>query len=433
MIPVHTSIILDTRRELKDGTFPVKLRITYQRQRKYFSTNYTLTEEDYSKARGDKPKGRFKELQLAFQAIEQRAIKAIDQLPVFSFEGFEKKLLNKSVRNEVFSVYEHHIEQLKKDGNASTAVFYESAYFSILSFTLQAPLPNRKGVSIEEIKRRKEFLLTNKKPLLFSSVTIDFLKSYEKWMLNRGKTVTSVSMYLRTLRTLFNEVIATGDLNAELYPFGKRKYQIPASRNIKKAINLSDVEKIFNYKAAHASEEKARDLWVFSYLCNGINMKDIARLKYKQLNTETITFIRAKTERTSKHNLKPIVAIRSHEIDLVIEKWGNKPALPDSYIFPILTDGLTAEQELAKVRQATKTLNKYIDRIATTLGIEKHVTSYTARHTFSTVLKRAGAPTEVISEALGHHSVTTTQNYLDSFDDTTKRHFAKQLTAFKKD
>lgn len=41
-------------------------------------------------------------------------------------------------------------------------------------------------------------------------------------------------------------------------------------------------------------------------------------------------------------------------------------------------------------------------KIRKKVGIEKSVTTYVARHTFSTVMKRSGASTEFIQEALGH-------------------------------
>jgi site-specific recombinase XerD len=68
--------------------------------------------------------------------------------------------------------------------------------------------------------------------------------------------------------------------------------------------------------------------------------------------------------------------------------------------------------------------------IAESIGIES-LTTYTARHSFATILKRSGASTEFISEALGHGNLKTTQNYLDSFEDDQKRETAKALTAFK--
>ena len=71
-----------------------------------------------------------------------------------------------------------------------------------------------------------------------------------------------------------------------------------------------------------------------------------------------------------------------------------------------------------------------IEKIAGELKISKKVTTYTARHSYSTILKRSGASIEFISEQLGHKDTKTTQAYLDSFEDDTKREFAKKLTDF---
>ena len=68
--------------------------------------------------------------------------------------------------------------------------------------------------------------------------------------------------------------------------------------------------------------------------------------------------------------------------------------------------------------------------IAKTLGITNDVTTYAARHSFATILQRSGAGTAFISEALGHSSTKTTQNYLAGFEDETKRNLTKALTAF---
>jgi site-specific recombinase XerD len=122
--------------------------------------------------------------------------------------------------------------------------------------------------------------------------------------------------------------------------------------------------------------------------------------------------------------------MRTPEIDEIINRWGNKPAYSDAYVFPLLEPALTAEKERAKIQHATKTINKYIKRVAAAVGIEKNVSTYTARHSFSTVLKRAGAPIELISESLGHSNLKTTESYLDSFEDTIKQQYAARLTAF---
>ncbi|MEM7037592.1 MAG: Arm DNA-binding domain-containing protein, partial [Bacteroidota bacterium] len=68
-----TAIILDTRRKKKDGTFPVKLRVTHNRKQKFYGTKISLTKSDFEKATGSRPRKEFKELQIQMQAIEQKA------------------------------------------------------------------------------------------------------------------------------------------------------------------------------------------------------------------------------------------------------------------------------------------------------------------------------------------------------------------------
>ncbi len=79
-----------------------------------------------------------------------------------------------------------------------------------------------------------------------------------------------------------------------------------------------------------------------------------------------------------------------------------------------------------------RSINDWMLKIRLSLGIEKKVTTYVARHTFSTIMKRSGASTEYIQEALGHTDMKTTQNYLDSFEKEAKREFAQKLMPFKK-
>ncbi|WP_319589260.1 site-specific integrase, partial [uncultured Draconibacterium sp.] len=270
----------------------------------------------------------------------------------------------------------------------------------------------------------------NRKKLNFWDVTPDWLKEYEKWMLDEGKSRTTVGIYLRSLRTILNNAIHDGNLDRESYPFGKRKYQIPAGNNKKKAFVISDIQKIVEYTPANTFEEKARDMWLFSYLCNGVNVKDIARLKYKNISDNKIHFYRAKTERATRKDLSEITVVLLPEISAIIDKWGTKPIEPGNYIFGILDENDTPEQELFKVKSATKSINKFMKRIGENIGLPYKPTTYYARHSFATVLKRSGAPTEFIKESLGHKDMKTTENYLDSFEDEIKESFQKKLLNF---
>ena len=87
---------------------------------------------------------------------------------------------------------------------------------------------------------------------------------------------------------------------------------------------------------------------------------------------------------------------------------------------------MTPEEEYRAVQQTVQTINKNLTKICNALEIDK-ATTYTARHSFATVLKRSGASVEFISESLGHKSKQTTQNYLANFEDKEKAKWANLL------
>ena len=112
---------------------------------------------------------------------------------------------------------------------------------------------------------------------------------------------------MRLPRTSFNEAIEDGIIKKEkCYPFGRRKYKITALKNTKKALELNDIKKIYYYKCdpKNESEQKAKDYWLFSYFGNGMNPKDIACLKYKNIHDEYIVFEHSKTERALRSDPK---------------------------------------------------------------------------------------------------------------------------------
>lgn len=126
-------------------------------------------------------------------------------------------------------------------------------------------------------------------------------------MLQKNCSKTTVGIKIRALRAVFNEVLEMGIIKREKhYPFGRRKYQIPKSKKIKKALEPEQLKAIYFYEPNCSHLKKVKDSWLFSYLGNGINPKDIVYLKNKDVQDNFITFIRSKTERTTRNDPKRI-------------------------------------------------------------------------------------------------------------------------------
>lgn len=388
-IKAEASIYLDEHRPKKNGKCSVKIKVTFSRKRKYYSTGIDLTSDEFKIiVNGKRRTPEQKEIRTKLNYVYTKAIDVIDNLNVFTFDAFEQMYLEqRNTQNSVSFAFDKYIEQLKLEKRLGTAVSYECAKNSIESF--------------------------NKK-LTFAETTPTILKKYENWMLENNKSLTTIGIYLRSLRAIYN----LQNIDKSLYPFGeaKNKYSIPTSRNIKKALTVEEIAKIYNYEAApHTNKEMAKDYWLFLYLCNGMNVKDFCLLKWENIDGQMLTYNRAKTKRSKKESKKITIALKSETWD-IIKKWGQPSLLKDAYIFPHLNPEMTAEKERASYQQLTKIINKYMKQIVAELGINKNVTTYFARHSFATVLKRSGAKIEMISELLGHSSVDVTESYLDSFE-----------------
>jgi len=175
----------------------------------------------------------------------------------------------------------------------------------------------------------------------------------------------------------------------------------------------------------------ARDYWIFIYLCNGMNVKDVCLLRRKDIQGDKITFVREKSKRTKRETSEIVVSLKP-EARAIISKWGRVSLDPDAYLFPHISKGMTAERQREVYQQVTKNINKYMKRVAAKLDIQKDVTTYYARHSFATILKQSGASVEMIGELLGHSDTKTTRNYLAGFESDAIRKATDVLTAFKK-
>jgi integrase len=404
---VSLNLFHENRYAAKDNQKAIKLVVCFRRKRKYFPTGVSLTDEDFKELFVC----RKKDIIESRQSLERTFYKfkiIIDTLlekNKFSFENLDRNLNTESNKKTILvECFERKIEVFKSNKQLGSATNYECALKTILEFD-------------------------SRKQLDLKHITVDWLKKYEHHMLEKKRSYTTIGMYLRDLRAVMNEAILSKALDISYYPFGRGKYEIPSSKGRKLALPLHTIKQIYQYESPFDQTiSKYKDLWMFSYFCNGANFNDILRLKFKNINGSEITFLRGKTINTSKEK-KSIVVYLTDEMREIIERIGNPIRLPDNYIFPYLTGKESIEKEYEIIKDVIKRTNKRMARISHHLGIPK-VTTYTARHSYATVLKRSGANIAFISESLGHSDLKTTENYLASFETEEREKNARLLVAF---
>ena len=169
------AIYPDKRRIKTDGNLPLKLRITYKGNRKYYATGYDADLKDWISIKENKVRGDLKKVSIALLEIQVNAQNCCSALEGFSFLKFEGAFFPKSLPvTDLKTAFYSYMKILTDQGQVVTAGIYNSACISLHKFK-----PN---IKLEE-------------------VTSEFLQSFETWFVETGRSITTVGIYLRALRS----------------------------------------------------------------------------------------------------------------------------------------------------------------------------------------------------------------------------------------
>ena len=151
-----------------------------------------------------------------------------------------------------------------------------------------------------------------------------------------------------------------------------------------------------------------------------MNLTDICRLKYENINSEFFYFERRKIDgRQRKH--VPIEVYLIDKAKEIIAKWGNKTEDSNDFIFPFLQNGQTEKEKRKIVKNLTRSINYYTKKIGIDLKLNINLTSGVSRHSYCTILRYHGVPDTEIGESVGHTSPKTTSNYFAQFNQERKK------------
>lgn len=402
---ITVSVVIDRRTPNKEGKFPVKIKVYYQRKPKYFPTGICMTDEDWIKLEKSKSNDSIKirrSINQSFDNIRQN-VESLIEKGDFSFQSLSLRL-GRSAGESFNNMMKARISDLKSEERIGSARNYEDSLKAIEDF--------------------------GGKKIQLSDITIDWLKRCEKFWIKRPLSITTRGMYFRNIRTIMNLGKRMNLIKESQYPFGKGKFEIQTEEGEKKSLTTEQLKGLYSYRSENETVNKYKDIWFFMYLCSGINTIDLIQLKYSDIVDGEIRFIRQKTSKTSAKR-KTIHIPLTNEIQRIIDKWGNYND-GKSFIFPFLKGGETSEEIKSKSHDVFTRINKRMKEICQDLGIVK-ITTYSARHSFATVLSHEGVPISYISQQLGHTSIKTTQAYLGSFEKDTRIQNSRKLTSFLKD
>lgn len=448
------TLFLDTRtKDKKYGM--IKVCVIHKRVTRLYTTKIRIEPAEWQKLQrsidenGLSSKVKNPELIEAYNILYKeedshlnRARNIIEDLGErFSFEAFKyffenPKLSVKEIdSNNIYSsdllksLFVHK-QQLERDERYSAVRICNATLLSLERFLETRTM----------LERQKLRLGANTKELFFEQVSKKFMEEFAKWASREGgqridkktgkyRPLSSASLFAYTtqIKTLFNLAIESKIVSADYYPFGRNKFSVTQVSKNKKALSKTYIEQILSYEPVNEKESFSKDIWVFSYLSNGMNIADICRLKKENLDLEAgkMRFVRKKTSTTTKGDKKDILVILNEVLIDIINR--RMDQTDNVYLFGLIQSDYSEKQIKKTIEKIVIGVNVGIRSITQKLGIELDVTSYSARHSFATVLLKNKAPMIFISRAMGHKSITTTQRYFGEFEDDEVKEFVKGL------
>lgn len=297
------------------------------------------------------------------------------------------------------------IADLENSGRYSTAHVYRCALKAALNYG---------GVAVQ-----------------LEEITPAWLKDYQAYLLAHQLLWNTISTYMRMIRAVYNRAVDAG-----IVPYIPHHFKgVFTGRQVnhKRALEGDEMRRILSDEGELAKDQQEDDensivenepdpysrhnlLWARACLelmlrFHGMPFVDLAHLRKSDLRDGYLMIRRYKTGMPLSIEVTPEA--------MALLRYYAHPDPNSPYLLDILDGTFTGKQAYQEYQRVLRLLNLRLSQLSRKRGIGHRVSSYSARHTWATVAKRCGIPVEVISEALGHASITTTEGYLKQFDNRT--------------
>jgi integrase len=378
------TVVLKKNKPKPNNEFPLYLRIIKNRKTVFESLGINVPESLWDDS-NKRVKGKYPNSARVNNTIAKKIAEANDK--VLELDGKAggvkqiKKELSQKVTVSFIDYFNEHINELKKAKSAGN---------------------HKKSKSV--LKKLVDYL--GSKSLSFDEFTLNFLKSYEKYLRGIGNSTNTVHANLKVFRMLFNKAVDEDVIQPHNNPFLKYKLKWD---NVEKIFltekELSDFAQVTTEEGS--TIKKHQDMFVFASYAGGIRISDLLQLKWENFDGESIRFFIHKT----KNHLS--IKLPTAALD-IINRYKPLTGKPIGYIFPILKnedDLSNPEDLLQKISSATAHANKNLKSIAKRANIEKKVTFHSSRHTWATRALSKGMPVTHVSKLMGHSNLQVTMGY----------------------
>ncbi len=223
------------------------------------------------------------------------------------------------------------------------------------------------------------------KPLRFVDVSAEWIHSFRDYLSKQDLAANTIATYLDVLKTALNIAVRQHIIPQNPFVFADR---IQRKRTRREFLTLDELHLLSATECSHPHVKRA-----FLTAClTGLRISDLRGLTWSQVKPDGLHIVQKKTGDYTH------IPLSDQAITLLGERSSKKPA-------PVFT--LPTTDDL---------FNRYLKRWVKKAGIEKHVTSHIARHTFATLLITQGNDLYSVQHLLGHRDIRVTQQYAKLVD-----------------
>ena len=363
----NTTLILDTRRALQDGTFPVKLSVGHG-TRLYLSTGISVKRDNWVDGQVE----GLKDAKRLNTALDNQKLRVKARLLRLREDGRLAGASNTYLRKLLTAPDMDDVPEEDK----------RTSFWTIAERCISTKEGRTKLVYLHTLSKLRAF--AGNGPLYIEDIDRVWLHDFENSV---GGKVNSRALHLRNLRHICN--FALDEELTTHYPF--RKFKIRTEETMKKALTVDQLRTLLTMPVEPWQEEY-RDMFWLMFLLRGINAVDLFGATPDQVVDGRLEYRRSKVGTLFSVKLEP-------EALEIIDRYKGK----DHLVAPL--DRYTNHKDyLRRMDYGLKSLGRPTGKRGKILGkgMFPKLSSNWARHTWATLCAELDIPDPTITLGMGH-------------------------------
>ncbi len=259
--------------------------------------------------------------------------------------------------------------------------------------------PNSVEAYLRDVDKLILFIKSRSVDIQPHQVEMNLLQQFVKWLNELGITATSQARIVSGIKAFYKYLLMENLVTLD----PSQLIEAPKlTRKLPDVLSVDDINSIINaIDLSTPQGPRNKAILETLYSC-GLRVSELVNLKISNLFLND-TFVKV-IGKGNKERLVPIGSVAIKEID----SYKNEiriHATPSKNC----EDILFLNQRGGKLSRVM--IFTIIKQLSTKIGLKKHISPHTFRHSFATHLIEGGADLRAVQEMLGHESITTTEIY----------------------